>query len=184
MITRALLFIPFLVLPGLVNSAETQVLKDYHMSLYKDVQGSVDSFELFTKVEGKQQFFGLSCNRQSPLPLMQVLLFDQEIMSEQTRLVDVMVKIDSQPINETLNGILTVVDNADEFSNKIRFEVPPKYKSSFTTMQNSYRSLINQLQTGDMLSVKIKHRVLGEKEITFSLRGLNSLMAGHQAICF
>lgn len=171
-------------LPGLVNSAESKVYQDYHMSLYRDVQGSIDSLELFTKIEGKRQFFGVSCNRQSPLPLLQVLLFDDEIMSEQTRLVDISLQIDGKPISEPLNGILTVIDNADELSNKVRFELQAKPRSSFRALQQRYRGLLSQLQGGESLVVTLKHRALAEQQISFSLSGLDELLKPHQAICF
>jgi len=71
-----------LFLPGLVISAETQVNQDYHLSLYKDIQGSVDALELFTKAADKREFFGVTCSMQSPMPLIQVILFDDEIMRD------------------------------------------------------------------------------------------------------
>lgn len=171
-------------LPGLVNSAESKVYQDFHMSVYRDVQGSVDSLELFTKIEGKRQFFGVSCNRQSPLPLIQVLLFDDEIMSEQTKLVEVVLELDGKTLNETLNGILTVVDNADELSNKVRFELPPKSRSSFRVLQQRYQELLSKLGEGESLVVSLKHRALKEQKMRFSLNGLDALLKPHQAICF
>ncbi|WP_029406823.1 hypothetical protein [Thiomicrorhabdus sp. Milos-T2] len=177
-------FSVLLFLPGLVASAESKVNQDYHLSLYKDVQGSVDALELFTKAPDKREFFGITCSMQSPMPLIQVILFDDEIMSETPKLLTVTLAIDGVILKQKLQGIIKVVDNADEFSNKIRLELVTQKGSSFKDLQNSYRVLLKQLQQGKAVTVQLEHRNLATKKVNFSLKGLGNLLVPNQNICF
>ncbi|WP_040726212.1 hypothetical protein [Thiomicrorhabdus sp. Kp2] len=179
-----LLFSLLTLLPGLVVSAETKVLKDYHMTLYKDVQGSLDGFELFTKVEGKRAFFGLTCSIQSPLPLLQVILFDDEIMTDMTKLLSAKVFIDGVEQTLQLQGILKVVDTAEELSNKVRLEIVTERGSSLQQLQSQYKNLLNSLQKGQLLTIELNHRTLEPKDMSFSLQGLEGLLKPNQAVCF
>jgi len=173
-----------LVIPGLVISAETQVSQDYHLSLYKDMQGSVDAVELFTKAEDKRDFFGITCSTQSPMPLIQVILFDDETMSETPKLLTINLDIDGVAVNQKLQGIIKVVDNADEFSNKIRLDIVTQRGGSFNDLQDNYRELLKKLQQGKELTVHLSHRSLATKKVYFSLKGLGNLLKPYQNVCF
>ena len=172
------------LLPGLVVSAESKVLKDYHMSLYKDVQGSLDGFELFTKQEKKRVFFGLTCSIQSPLPLFQVILFDDEIIFETPKLLTVELSIDGVQLGQSLQGILKVVDTTEELSNTVRLELITQRGSSLQKLQERYKKLLVELQSGKELTVLLSHRTLESKYLTFSLDGLQGLLKPNQQLCF
>lgn len=173
-----------LVLPGLVMSAETKTLKDYHMTLHKDVQGSLDAFELFTKEETKRVFFGVSCSIQSPLPMLQVLLFEDEIITDMPKLLSVKLFIDGVEQVGEFQGILKVVDNTEELSNKIRVELVTKRGSSLQALQQQNQNLLEAMQKGSKLNMELMHRTLETRTVEFSLRGLSELLKPSQKICF
>lgn len=173
------------MLPSLSVAAPTeQVNQDYHMTLYQDVQGSTDGFELFTKLADKKAFFGVTCSIQSPLPLMQVLLFDDQVLSETPKLLKAELSIDGKTDPLALNGVIKVVNTAQEYSNKIRLEVQPERGSSFLEMQQDYMQLLQRLQQGERLSVTFRHRTLEPQTYPFSLKGLAPLLAPRQKVCF
>lgn len=172
------------ILPGLVSSADSQVAQDYHMSIYKDVQGSTDAIELFTKAENKRVFFGITCSLQSAMPLIQVILFDDQIMSETSKLLKVKLEINDKAQVEELQGIINVVDNTEELSNKIRLEIVTKRGGSFQALQEAYKALLINMQQGQTLKVTLSHRALEAKEITFSLKGLKQLLQPNQNVCY
>ena len=172
------------ILPGLVSSAESQVAQDYHMSIYKDVQGSTDAIELFTKAEDKRVFFGITCSIQSAMPLIQVILFDDEIISETPKLLSIKLEIDGKALPTELQGIINVVDSTEELSNKIRLEIITKRGSSFQALQKAYQTLLAKIQQGQALKITLSHRTLEAKEITFSLKGLKQLLQPNQTVCY
>ena len=172
------------ILPGLVSSAESQVAQDYHMSIYKDVQGSTDAIEIFTKAEDKRVFFGITCSIQSAMPLIQVILFDDEIMSETPKLLSIKLEIDGKTLTTELQGIINVVNDSEELSNKIRLEIVTKQGGSFQVLQETYKALLINMQQGQVLKVAMSHRTLEAKEITFSLKGLKQLLQPNQAVCY
>lgn len=174
----------FFIMPMSVHAAETVVEQDYHMSLYKDVQGSIDAFELYSKVADKGAFIGITCSMQSPLPLMQVILFEEEVMSESPKLLQVKLKVDNKTAFENLNGVLKVVDTVNEFSNKVRVELATKRGTSFLDLQQGYMRILNGLQNGEQLTVELSHRTLESKTYEFSLKGLKTLLSDKQKVCF
>lgn len=178
------IFVVFLSVYGWVSAAESQVVKDYHLSVYKDYQGSVNEFELFTKNEQKKVFFGLSCSSQSPLPLLQVILFDDNVISDTPRYMAAELRIDGEHYPAKINGILRVVDTVDEHSNKIRFEIPTKRGSLFKDLRADYADLLTSMKAGQRLSVKLIHRQLGDRELSFSLQGFSELLTSKEALCF
>ena len=180
----SVIFCSLFILPGLVSSAESQVAQDYHMSIYKDVQGSTDAIELFTKAEEKRVFFGVTCSLQSAMPLIQVILFDDEIMSVTPKLLSIKIEIDAKALAEELQGIINVVDNTEELSNKIRLEIVTKRGGSFQALQEAYKAMLLTMQQGEALKVTLSHRTLEAKEITFSLKGLKQLLQSNQAVCY
>ncbi|MEA1989777.1 MAG: hypothetical protein U9N57_11325 [Pseudomonadota bacterium] len=180
----SVVFSGLFILPGLVSSAESEVAQDYHMSIYKDVQGSTDAIELFTKAEDKGVFFGVTCSLQSAMPLIQVILFDDEIMSETPKLLSIKLEIDGKALPAELQGIINVVDNTEELSNKIRLEIVTKRGGSFQALQEAYKAMLITMQQGEALKVILSHRTLEAKEITFSLKGLKQLLQPNKAVCY
>jgi len=171
-------------LPGLVFSDESKMLKDYHMTMYQDVQGSVDGVELFTKEKDKRIFFGLTCSSQSPLPMLQVILFDDNIMSETPKLLSAKLFIDGVEQKMELQAILKAVDTVDELSNKIRIELVAKRGSSMQVLEQQYQDLIHKMQKGQAIKVQLSHRTLDTKTIKFSLNGLGDLLKPNESLCF
>ena len=165
------------------SSQAGQVVGDYHVSIYKDVQGSAEALEAFTKNPEKKVFFGVSCSMQSPFPLIQLIAFDDSVISETPKYLTAHFKVDELALPQQLNGILAVVDNVDEFSNKVRFEVALARGSSMQTMQTGYMQLLEQLRQGKALTVELEHRTLGVKSYEFSLQGLNKALDGNENLC-
>lgn len=174
----------WLVSLSFLAKADQQAIGDYHFSYYKDMQGSVDALEGFTKQPDKRVFFGVTCSRQSPLPLIQLIAFDDEILTEKPSFLEVVFKLSGKALDYKLNGIVQVVDTADELSNKIRFEIDSPRKGSFVDYQNRYMELLNRLlAAGDSLTVEVTNRKLGSKTYQFSLRGLKRGLADNIEVC-
>jgi len=167
-----------------IYAAQEQIYVDFHFSVYRDAQGSEQAFEAFTKQADKNAFIGVSCSIQSPLPLIQVIVFETEILSESPRLVEVSLLIDNQKLDLPLNGILQVTDTADEFSNKIRFEIPAQRGSAFIELQDQYRNLLQKLKDGKALEVVVQHRTFNAKHFDFSLQGLKEGLKEREQLCF
>jgi len=171
-------------LPGLVLANESKMLKDYHMTMYQDAQGSLDGVELFTKEKDKRVFFGLTCSTQSPFPMLQVILFDDNIMSETTKLLSAKLFIDGVEQTVDLQAILKAVDTVDELSNKIRIELVAKRGSSMGLLEQQYQGLIKKLEKGQTITVQLSHRTLDTKTVKFSLSGLGDLLKSNESLCF
>ena len=174
----------FLLSPLSVLANQSEVINDYHLTTYHDVQGSLNEFEAFTKHEKHRVFFGLTCSSQSPLPFLQVILFDDQVMSETPRFMYAEFRVDGDLYDIKLQAPLRVVDTADEYSNKICFEVPTKRGLTFKDLKQSYADLLSSMKAGKELSVKLKHSQLGDREMSFSLRGFKQLLVDKERICF
>lgn len=163
---------------------EEQTLNDFHLTLYKDAQDLVDGVELFTKLEDRQVFFGVVCTRMSPFPLLQVLMFDDEVISESPRLLQVRYVIDgSDGASDGLQGVLRPTDTFEERSNKVRIEFNSTGLGSMQAMHQAYDGLLDKLSSSAVLRLELSHRTLGQHEYAFSLRGLGSLLAPYRDIC-
>lgn len=172
-----------ILLLGLSHAyAKQEVVGDYHVTSYIDVQGSLEGFEAFTKVADKKVFFGVSCSIQSPMPLMQVIAFDSEVVSESPKYLEVIINVDKGD-QQSLNGILSVIDNADEYSNKVRFEIAATRGGSFQDLQDQYLTLLGNLSQGEELTLELKHRTLKTVKYEFSLVGLKKLLQDRMYIC-
>ena len=174
----------FLVSWSLAAEArQEQVVGDFHVTHYTDLQNSAEGFEAFTKHTDKKVFFGLSCSIQSPFPLMQVIVFDNQVISETPKYLKVNLKVDGIKLESKVNGVLSVINNAEEFSNKIRFEMKAKPGSSLQDLQSDYMQLLKQLSNAKRLIVELQHRSLENAEYTFSLEGFKSIVNTHASLC-
>lgn len=165
-------------------ATQQQIFGDFHFTIYNDAQATEEGFEAFTKQGDKNVFIGLSCSMQSPLPLIQVIAFDKYVLSESPRLVEITLLVDGHKLDLPLNGILQVTDNADEFSNKIRFEIPTQRGSAFSQLQGKYRDLLQKLKNAQALEVVVQHRTFNTKRFDFSLQGLKEGLKGREELCF
>jgi len=172
-----------LMAPWLTYADKVLVKGDYHFSVYEDAQGSAYAVEAYTKQPDQRVFFGITCSNQSPLPVIQILAFDEHVIAESSKLLEVGLRVDGQSVNQNINGILRVVDTADEFSNKIRLEIQSPRKGSLTAYQQDYMALLHKLQAGTSLSLDVKHRRLGQKQFLFSLKGLKHGFSNYMALC-
>lgn len=163
--------------------AKQQVIGDYHVTSYIDVQGSAEGFEAFTKQPDNRVFFGLSCSIQSPLPFIQMIMFAEDTLSESPKYMQASLKVDQTLVPIALNGVLSVVDNADEFSNKVRFEVATSRGMGFTKLQNDYQQVLTMIEQGKELMVNLKHRTMDEKTFVFSLKGLAEILKSNKSLC-
>ncbi len=178
----------FSFLAGLTTSvvaAEQRVLDDYHLTVYYGQQELVSDIELFTKQPDKEVFFGVTCSSMSPFPLIQVLLFNDEVLSDSTRFLRVSYQVDQQKANneQALQGILKAVDNFEERSNKVRLELDPDQLRSVGDMDRGYQALLSDLKSGKTLQITLHSGAIGKHNYQFSLQGLKALLEPHEAVC-
>ncbi len=178
-VALAVLFVPLFA-----NAAQSEAIKDYHFSYYHDVQGSLEALEAFTKTERREAFLGVSCSIQSPLPLIQVILLNDEVISETPKLLELKLTIDGKAYDSTFNGILNVVDTTEEYSNKIRLEIPAVRGSSLQALQAGYQGLLDALQTGKSVVITLSHRTIEAQQYHFSLSGLKDGLSENISLCF
>lgn len=166
---------------------KTELSGDYHLSLYNDMYGDVMELEAFTKQADKQVFFGIGCSSMSPFPVFQVLLFDDEILSETPKFMDVVYEIDGAKQPNTIQGLQAVLKptlNADEISNHLRIELGSKgAQGELRVMNQSYGVMMDQFSKGKSLQVTFSHRKLGQKAYEFSLKGLDKVLQDYSKIC-
>lgn len=163
---------------------KTEQVGAYHLSLYQDVQGDVLDLEAYTKNPDKRVFFGVTCSAMSPFPAMQVLLFEDEIISETPRLLSASYQIDGQDGQAPLQAILKAELTADRYLNQVRFEIDSsKIEKNMRLMQAAYGQLLDQLEQGKEITLSVEHRVLGKHQYQFTLEGLAKVLQPHQRIC-
>lgn len=169
------------------SASQTLVKGDYHLSLYNDMYGDVQELEAYTKQADKKIFFGLSCSAMSPFPLFQVLLFDDEIVSETPRFLKASyrlegVRSDQKPV--ALQAILKSTLTADELSNKVRLELDPQaIAKDMRVMKEEYQRLLKQLESAKTIQIQLEHRSFGSRNYEFSLNGLKDVLHPYQSIC-
>jgi len=164
---------------------EQQVSEDFHLTAYLGQQGVVSDIELFTKQSEKEVFLGVTCSSMSPFPLLQILLFNDEVLSETPKFLSVNYRIDGESIEHkpALQGILKVVDSVDEFSNKVRLELESGKIRSMNVMNEGYRTLLNDLKRGKQVAFTLNSRAFGTKQYVFSLKGLKALIEPYESVC-
>ncbi|WP_130538091.1 hypothetical protein [Thiomicrorhabdus indica] len=170
-----------------VHAADrTEVLGDYHISLYNDMYGDVMELEAFTKMVDKAAYFGLGCSTMSPFPVFQVLLFDDEILSETPKFMSASYSVKglkTQPVSG-LQAVLKPTLNADEISNKLRIEMSSEgAQKALRLMNEGYREMLNQFSQGQVIQVSFEHRKLGKHDYQFSLKGMQALLERYGSIC-
>ncbi|NPA71428.1 MAG: hypothetical protein GXO35_01240, partial [Gammaproteobacteria bacterium] len=169
-------------------AAKTAVQEDFHLSLYEDARGQVSALELFTKMPDREVYLGLTCTDMSPFPLLQVLLFNDEVLIESPRLLDIHYRIKDGMGAEVrsevmLQGVLKPIDTADEYSNKVRLELKSGQVKSMNVMLEKYQALLFSLRSGSEIELTLTHRTLGEHAYRFSLKGLNGLLTPYESVC-
>lgn len=176
---------PALLSTSALAAKTTQTQGDFHLSLYKDSQEQLENLELFTKIADKAVYLGLTCSAMSPFPMLEVLLFNNEVLMESPGLLKVSYQIDGQVDASaiTLQGVLKRVNSADEHSNKVRLELANGQVKTMGAMQVAYQDLLGQLKAGHSIDITLGHRKFGEKQFRFSLQGLNALLTPNESIC-
>ncbi|BBP44988.1 hypothetical protein THMIRHAS_03610 [Thiosulfatimonas sediminis] len=168
----------------LAQPDKTEQIGAFHLSLYHDVQGSVLDLEAYTKTPDKAVFFGVTCSAMSPFPAVQVLLFEDEILSETPRLLNVTYQIDAKTGDLPLQGVLKAELNAEHYLNQIRFEVDAaKIGKNMRLMQQAYGQLLDALAQGKLVTFVIEHRALGKHSYQFTLQGLAQVLQPYERIC-
>ena len=164
---------------------EQKVSEDFHLTTYIGQQDVVSDIELFTKQAEKEVFFGVTCSSMSPFPLLQILLFNDEVLSETPKFLSVGYRIDGESIehNPALQGILKVMDSAEEFSNKVRLELEPGKIRSMNVMNEGYEALLNDLKAGEQVKFTLNSRAFGTKDYAFSLKGFKALIEPYESVC-
>ncbi|MBO1923163.1 hypothetical protein [Thiomicrorhabdus sp. 6S3-12] len=179
------LFLGLVVISDTVaQESVSKQLGDYHLTLYPDIQGDVLDLEAFTKQSDNDVFFGVTCSAMSPFPSMQILLFEDEIISEFPRLMDASYQIDGKPGEVPLQAILKADLTADRFVNRLRFEVDTtKVQKRMDLMKQAYHRLLDELEQGKTIQLTVEHRHTGKKSYRFSLQGLKTVLQPYQRVC-
>lgn len=170
---------------GALAAKTTATQGDFHLTLYQDQQGQLDDLELFTKIADKEIYLGLTCSAMSPFPMLELLLFNSEVLMDSPALLKVDYQINGQadaPI-VILQGVLKAVNSADEHANKVRLELAHGQVTTMGMMQVAYQTLLEQLKAGHSIDITLQHQKFGEKQYHFSLQGLNALLAPNESIC-
>lgn len=164
------------------DGVREQVAEDYHLTLYEDVQGSIEGLELFTKQADSEAFFGVSCNMVNPFPMLQVLLFKDAVISQTPRLLKLQYRVDKGAM---LSGQAVLQATQGESArNQIRLELQPEGYASMAAMQQAYRQWLGALKNGREVTLVLSHHALGEKQYVFSLRGFGTLLQTHESVCY
>ncbi|MEA3406113.1 MAG: hypothetical protein U9R28_10315 [Pseudomonadota bacterium] len=179
-----------ILLLGVLNfkvmaAPQQQVEGHYHLTIYSDQQGLVSDIELFTKQERHEVFFGVTCSSMSPFPLVQVLLFNDDVVSEMPRFLRASYLIDGQKPKEApkLQGILKPVDTFEEYSNKIRLELEPDKIRSLSVMNQGYAALLNSFKSGENVEITVESGAIGTQKYEFSLKGFKALIEPYESVC-
>ena len=168
-----------------IAETEQSVEGDFHRTIYIGQQGVISDIELFTKQPDKEVFFGVTCSAMSPFPLLQVLLFNGAVLSETPKFLSVAYRIDGESIEHKpgLQGILNVVDSADEFSNKVRLELELGQIRSMNVMNKGYQTLLSDLKQGRKVVFSLHSRSFDSQNYEFSLEGLKALLEPYESVC-
>lgn len=179
------LFVLLFLSMNIFAAAQTKVNGDFHISLYQNAFDQISEFEMFTKTENQQAFFGIACTDMSPFPTVQIILLDKDILS--TLSINYL-EVDYEIIGNKQNSIpltaslkSTYKNNA--FSNKIRLEVSTANIKNMTAIQQRYQQLIEQLKQGISIRIHLSSEKIEEQAYHFSLKGLKELLSPHQALC-
>lgn len=167
---------------GASAQATSQQAGNFHLQIYQDAFGNPLDIELFTKSADKNQFFGITCSAMSPLPMLQVLLFDDDILSETPKFLEATVRTDGATY--AMNAILQPTLNADEVSNKLRLEFAKTAQTSnFTQMERQYSQLLKTLMQEKPVAIEVTHRTFGNKVFQFETEGLATLLKPRFSLC-
>lgn len=186
--TLLLLLLLNLFSSSLFASSKTKVSGNFHMTLYQNTFGEVSEFEMFTKVEDKEIYMGLSCVDMTPFPTLKIVLIGDEVIATLSKKY---IPVDYEIItkNSTIRNpivleasLKSTYDN-EQFSNLIRFQVNTGKIKNIKDMQNLYQTLLNSLKEGSEIKFYLQKNELEDIDYTFSLKGLKSLLLPHESLC-
>lgn len=160
-----------------LSFAQTQTLGDFILKTTQNLDAQVTGIQLFTKQPDHNVFLGISCNSMNPLPMVEILIFDENLISDTAKYLSVTTDLD---LSFQMNGILTATQTYEETSNKIRIEVESKKMSQ---LQAYSQTLLQQLKTQSAVTFTLSHKSLGSHSFTFSLNGLGELIKPYESIC-
>ncbi|BBP42814.1 hypothetical protein THMIRHAT_05600 [Thiosulfativibrio zosterae] len=153
---------------------------DFILQTTQDFNQSVTSIQLYTKQANAPIYLGISCHIQSPLPLIELILMDDAIISEYPKFVTLGIANFKSTASNTINGVLSVTQTYEETFNKIRFEIADKKMQS---LQTAYRDLLNNLSESHQIEITLEHRTLGKHSYIFSNNGLKDLLKPYADLC-
>ena len=171
-----------MALPVLAEPVQTKVAGNYHLTVYPDAFGEALDLELFTKLADRQVFFGVGCSAMSPMPMLQVLMFDDDIVSETPKFMSASVQIDGGA-SIKLDAVLKPTLSADEISNRMLLQFASQRGDDMRVLKQQYLDLLQALQKGQNVKVTLSHRTIGEQAYDFSLAGMDELLRPYQNVC-
>ena len=155
---------------------------NFIMQLYTDNNHNTTGFELFTKQPNKNVFLGLSCNSMTPFPMFEIILMEDDILSETPRYIKAHIEFDlGQNYPKSLAGILSSTLTADEASNKIRLDLTGT--KNMNLMIQQYKALLKTFTHAHSFTVTFTHRSFGSQSYHFELDGLATLISNHTNLC-
>lgn len=155
---------------------------NFVMQLYTDSDHNATGVELFTKQPSKNVFFGLTCNSMTPFPMFEVILMENDILSETPRYLEANILFNQdKTFSGSLAGILTSTLTADEASNKIRLELSGT--KDMNIMNKQYQLLLDAFLTSKSFTATFNHRSFGSESYYFELDGLSSIILNHTELC-
>jgi hypothetical protein len=155
--------------------------QDYHLSVYFDVLEQPLDIELFTKHPEKQIFFGVGCSTMSPLPMLQLILKSSDSLSESPKLLQ--VRLNTAQNDWLMNGVLKPDLSSGEISNRVLLQLESRGQS-MTELQALYKSLLEELSSGEDIRLEVSHRTLKPQSWRFSVKGLGELVSPYLSVCF
>lgn len=167
--------------------AKQHTIGDYHVSIFLNpYTEQTEQFEAFTKQPKSDAFFGLGCTNGSAMPVLQLVLLNNSVLIESTRLTDITISIDNKPIQIPLQGILKFNNTFEEHSNRIRLDLASSSKELKTLqkMQQQYKNILNSMQKGKSMQVSVSHSSFGKHRYNFSLQGMNLILKDYGDLCF
>jgi len=176
-----------LVLPmALMAQPKQKIIGDYSVTEYLDGLGYVSDIEWFTKQPDRKAYFGMTCSSMSALPMVQIIVFDEELMAETPKLVSVEYALGQMTGKVIFNGVLKVMDTVDELSNQVVLDPDKQHITSLLQIKQAYQNLFAELShhAGKPLMITVRHKSFPDKSFQFSTQGLGQLLKQYEKVCF
>lgn len=178
------LFFLFCLQTTAFAASQQTALMDFHRTLHlHPITQQAEQIELYTKQEDANVFLGIICTDNSAFPVIQVMLFDDQVITDSIQYMDVALKRSQDNSQQKLKGLLKAEESFEEISNKVRFDLASDKGSNFRSFQEKYLSLLDWLSDSKQVSIELSHRKTGTQQYQFSMQGLKQLIQPYKNLC-